>query len=240
MIFLHGGWGYEVYPFSRQIAAFERDYRIIIPDRTGYGASTRVSRLDPGFHHAAAVETLAFLDALRIESALLWGHSDGAVIATLVALSSPDRVTALVLEATHRSAAKPASRRFFEATASDPASVGKRAAAVLAHDHGNDWMNVVARHSEAWLAMASETRDFYSGRLGQLRVPVLVIHGEKDPRTEPGELTALRHALSHATFHVFSDAGHSPHSEDASADEITRVAATFLSHVRTTPLRATT
>jgi pimeloyl-ACP methyl ester carboxylesterase len=38
IVILHGGWGYEIYPFDRQIAALEipSDRH---PDRTGYGGS---------------------------------------------------------------------------------------------------------------------------------------------------------------------------------------------------------
>ena len=34
LVFLHGGWGYEVYPFDRQIDTLSGRYRIVIPDRT--------------------------------------------------------------------------------------------------------------------------------------------------------------------------------------------------------------
>src|SRR5712664_1574769 len=70
LVFLHGGWGYGVYPFERQIEAFKSQFRILIPDRTGYGSSTRVAGEMPmDFHQRAAQETLAFLDALGIERA---------------------------------------------------------------------------------------------------------------------------------------------------------------------------
>ena len=39
IVILHGGWGYEIYPFDRQIAALSADHRLVIPDRTGYGGS---------------------------------------------------------------------------------------------------------------------------------------------------------------------------------------------------------
>src|SRR5258708_1771910 len=84
LLFLHGGWGYRVYPFDRQIKAFESQYRILISDRTGYGCSTRVpGEMGTDFHHRAAQETIAFMDALGIERAIFWGHSDGAVIGAL-------------------------------------------------------------------------------------------------------------------------------------------------------------
>ncbi len=84
-----------------QAAALRDRARLITPTRSGYGASTPLAELAPGFHQRAAAETLAVLDALEIERAVLWGHSDGAVIAVHAALQAPDRVTGVVLEALH-------------------------------------------------------------------------------------------------------------------------------------------
>src|SRR4051794_39467889 len=76
VVLLHGGRGYEFYPFDRQIAAMP-EYRIIAPDRSGYGKSTPIHALPPRFHDAAAAETEAVLDKLGVTRCCLWGHSDG-------------------------------------------------------------------------------------------------------------------------------------------------------------------
>src|SRR5712675_1759405 len=96
-LFLHGGWGYEVYPFDRAIAALSGEFRILIPDRSGYGKSTPITKLPLDFHRRAALETARFLDALNVERAVLWGHSDGAVIAALLALEEPSRFPGVIL-----------------------------------------------------------------------------------------------------------------------------------------------
>src|SRR5262245_27680066 len=93
LLILHGGWGYGIYPYDRQIAALEGSHRIIIPDRTGYGESGTLDAQAIDFHERAAGETLGVMDALGIDRTVLWGHSDGAVIALRVALSRPDRVS---------------------------------------------------------------------------------------------------------------------------------------------------
>src|SRR3954465_14758236 len=84
VVILHGGWGYEVYPFDRQIAALTPEYRVVIPDRSGSGQSVGIERQETDFHHRAAAETWAVIDALGLERPTLWGHSDGAVIALLM------------------------------------------------------------------------------------------------------------------------------------------------------------
>jgi pimeloyl-ACP methyl ester carboxylesterase len=230
LLVLHGGWGYEFYPADAQIAELARDHRILIPDRTGYGKSPRMTELAPRFHQRAADEMFALLDERGIARAALWGHSDGAVIATIMALARPERCAAIVLEALHLDRAKPRSRAFFEQMASDPDGFGPRVTARLAADHGEDyWRTVLRAGGRAWLHIAATPQDdFYDHRLGALRVPTLVVHGADDPRTEPGELDRLRREVPAARIHMIAGGGHSPHSERAVMAECTSVAAQFI------------
>ena len=85
-------------------------------DSSGRGTMSGTIDVQPvGFHQRAADETLAILDALALGRVSLWGHSDGAVIALMIALSAPDRVDRIVAEAAHFFRRKPRSREFFEA-----------------------------------------------------------------------------------------------------------------------------
>jgi len=107
LVILHGGWEYEAYPFDRQIPAFSTTRRLVIPDRSGYGDSPAIDALPPDFHDRACAETLAVLDALALERPVVWGHSDGAIIALLLGLESPDTIAAAIVEATHLYRRKP-------------------------------------------------------------------------------------------------------------------------------------
>jgi pimeloyl-ACP methyl ester carboxylesterase len=232
LVFLHGGWGYEVYPFDCAIAALSGRFRILIPDRSGYGRSTPIAKLTADFHRRAATETARFLDSLNIERAVLWGHSDGAVIAALLALAEPSRVSGVIFEAFHYTKAKTGSLDFFRAMISDPDTVGGRASIALARDHGEEWHRVLDRNATAWLEIVQAgSGDLYDGRLSELRVPALFIHGGRDPRTEPGDLQAIRRELPQAEIRVIEDAGHCPHSEPRSAEECTLIATQFLDRI---------
>ena len=220
LVLLHGGWGYGIYPFDRQIAAFENQFRILIPDRSGYGHSTRViGEMPLDFHRRAALETFSFLDALGIESAILWGHSDGAVISAMMGLAAPERCASVVLEAFHYLRKKPGSRSFFERFAAHPEELGEETRRVLAEDHGEaHWPTVLRRNCGAWFRIADSVQrsdeDLYDGRLGELRAPALFLHGSLDPRTEPGEMDRVRQALPQATMRFIANGKHSPHSEE--------------------------
>jgi pimeloyl-ACP methyl ester carboxylesterase len=228
---LHGGWGAVIYPFDRQIAAFEH-LRVIVPDRTGYGTSETLDVQPTDFHQRAVEETLAVLDALGLDRVSLWGHSDGAVIALKLGLTAPHRVDRIIAEATHFFRRKPRSRAFFEAMRDRPEQFGGRVSKALEIDHGSRWRALLSTNGTAWLRIAESAEnpraDLYDGRLGDVPAPVLLIHGEADPRTEPGELDALRAALPDADVAIVAGAGHSPHSERASAETVTGVIRRFL------------
>src|SRR5271157_3049824 len=135
VVFLHGGWGYGVYPIDRQIEALGQQVRFVVPDRSGYGRSTRLpGQMPTDFHRRAAEETLLVLDALGIEQAVLWGHSDGAVIAAMIGLAAPERCARLILEAFHFYRNKPGSRSFFERFAKHPDGVNDETRKLLEAD----------------------------------------------------------------------------------------------------------
>ncbi|HKM85522.1 MAG TPA: alpha/beta hydrolase [Terriglobales bacterium] len=221
VVFLHGGWGYGVYPIDRQIEALGDRVRFVIPDRSGYGRSSRLPRQMPtDFHRRAAKETLLVLDALGIERAVLWGHSDGAVIAAMIGLLAPQRCVRLILEAFHFYRNKPGSHSFFERFASHPKEVSEKVQELLVADHGAaHWRKAIQRNCRVWLKLAAQCarpdQDLYDGRLSELKVPVTFVHGRRDPRTEPGEMERVQASLPSAEMRFIEDGRHSPHSERA-------------------------
>ncbi|MEP7273652.1 MAG: alpha/beta hydrolase [Acidobacteriota bacterium] len=236
LVFLHGGWGYEVYPFDRQIEAFGDQFEVLIPDRSGYGQSSRIEHLPVDFHMRAAHETILFLEALGIERAVLWGHSDGAVIAANMGIEHPEKFAGIMLEAFHYDREKPRSRDFFGGFGVDPDALKERIREVLARDHGTDyWREILKMGSHAWLEIARTAHlpdfDLCRGRLAQLRVPSLFVHGSDDPRTEPGELERVAQLLPRVPITYISGGGHAPHAERDVWREVNRVAQPFLARV---------
>ena len=226
LVFLHGGWGYGVYPIDRQIEALRGQVRLLIPDRSGHGRSAGFpGPLPLDFHRRAAEETLLVLDALGIERTVFWGHSDGAVIASMIGLRAAERCERLILEAFHFYRSKPKSHDiFFQRFADHPGQVSEKLQRLLAADHGDEhWRNVVQRNCRAWLGLAAASNrpdeDLYDARLGELQVPVTFMHGRGDPRTEPGELERASAALPGAEVRFIENGRHSPHSEEASCRE---------------------
>jgi pimeloyl-ACP methyl ester carboxylesterase len=231
VLLLHGGWGHEAYPFDAAAQALAPRHRVIVPDRVGYGASDPLPVLPRRFHEAMADETVALMDALGIDRAALWGHSDGAVIAAWTAIRHPSRVSAVVLEALHFVRAKLSSLEFFRTGVVAPERYGDAFVDALERDHGAGWRDVVARGARAWLEIIADGErsggDLFDGHLVELRAPALVLHGRRDPRSEPGELAAALGALPHAEVSLL-DAGHSPHTSPAAGAQAIALAAGFL------------
>jgi len=234
LVFLHGGWGYGGYPITRQIEAFAGQVRFIIPDRSGHGRSTRFpGEMPADFHQHAAEETLLVLDALRIEQAIFWVHSDGAVIAAKIGLSAPKRCERLLLEAFHFNPSKPNSRNFFQQFALHPDQVKEKMQKLLIADHGEEqWKNVVRRNCRVWLELAAQSHrpdhDLFDGRLSELKVPVTFMHGRGDPRTEHGEMDRALKVLPAAGMRFIEAGRHSPHSEGNSWHECNTILTEFL------------
>ena len=233
MIFLHGGWGYEMYPFDNQIREFHHNFRILIPDRSGYGRSSRGANFPRGFHQRGRQRDDRLSGCPRDRTVGVVGTQRRSGHGSLAGIESPERVSGIVMEAAHYDRQKPRSKVFFETAATNPDKFGEKAVSILAQEHGEDyWRKLLENHGQAWLDIhygsKDPAQDLYGGRLSELSVPTILIHGSEDPRTEPGELDAIRALLPQATIHVIERGGHSPHSEHRAHEESNRIVGGFL------------
>src|SRR6266545_1218007 len=98
VILLHG-WPYDVHSYVDVAPLLaSAGYRVIVPYVRGYGTTRFLSSgtFRNGQPSALAVDTIAFMDALKIEKATLAGFDWGARTAAIVAALWPDRCKALV------------------------------------------------------------------------------------------------------------------------------------------------
>ncbi len=98
VILLHG-WPYDIHSFvdvAPVLAA--AGFRVIVPYLRGYGSTRFLSgqTLRNGQHSALAVDTIALMDALGIDKAVLAGFDWGARTANIVAALWPERCKAMV------------------------------------------------------------------------------------------------------------------------------------------------
>jgi pimeloyl-ACP methyl ester carboxylesterase len=188
----------------------------------------------PGYGSAELVaDALGLLDAYGTGTACVMGISMGGAMAQLLTLDHPDRVGSLVLVSTTAPGGPqlpmdPRLRAYFEQAPevdwSDPDAVVQRQV---------DYARVLAARSEPFdeagtrklieLALgrtadvrASLTnhdvirgeREPWFSRLGEIRVPTLVVHGDEDPLFPLGVAEAMAAEIPGATLLVEPGVGH--------------------------------
>src|SRR3954471_13993895 len=98
VILLHG-WPYDIHSFVDVTPSLaSAGYRVLVPYLRGYGATRFLSSesFRTGQPSALAVDVIDFMDALKIEKAIVAGFDWGARSADIVAALWPERVKGLV------------------------------------------------------------------------------------------------------------------------------------------------
>ena len=98
VILLHG-WPYDIHAFAEVAPALAAaGYRVIVPHLRGYG-TTRFRAADAvrnGQQSVFALDVIALMDALKIQTAIVAGFDWGARTANIVAALWPERCKAMV------------------------------------------------------------------------------------------------------------------------------------------------
>ena len=212
LLLLHAGWGLAVNDFAHQHSALADEFCMIVPDRRGYGRSTRVETLGADFHWQAADDMWALLDTLQVNQTCIWGHSDGAVIGAIMAITQPARVRGLVFEGGHLYTRKPNTQSAFEQLYRDPTLLPEPAQRKVVRYHGQEtWQPVIRNWAGAWLELAKREGDLYRGRLGEITCSTLVILGGQDEHTPVSEMEELTRRIPNARLSVYPEVGHGVH-----------------------------
>lgn len=229
VVFLHG-WTVDLDVWDPQAAELGASMRVIRLDRRGFG----LSEGDPSLA-ADCDDVRALMDELRLRRAALVGASQGARVALAVALRSPERVTAIVLDGPPDETG--------EAGAGADADLSVDGFRELVRKEGVEafrraWRDhpLMRLHSDDAGARASLTRmlERYPARdllmavggrvppagaaaLSRLVTPALVVNGEHDTpvRLRAGE--KLCRTLADAERVVVPGAGHLPNLDNPRA-----------------------
>ena len=98
VILLHG-WPYDIHSFIDVAPLLaSRGYRVIVPYVRGYGTTRFLSNdtVRNGQPSALAADLIAFMDALKIDKAILAGFDWGARTANIIAALLPERCKGMV------------------------------------------------------------------------------------------------------------------------------------------------
>jgi pimeloyl-ACP methyl ester carboxylesterase len=232
------------------LPALSARYRVISYDHRGIGNSDRGE--GPISMASLANDAAALLDELGVDRAHVLGWSLGSTVAQELALAHPERVATLVLAATWgRTDAFQAS--VFTGL-SHPWRTGHRDAALAALGiaYSPELLNSpeflplmqqleplfpsspsqMATVAEQWDAdLAHDALD----RLEQITAPTLVIAGEQDLLTPPGQGRVVADRIPGARFELFTGPGSSHAALMERPDEFTDL---VLGHVSKNPISA--
>lgn len=214
LIFLHEGLGCVALwrDFPDRLCAMTECPGFIY-SRQGYGRSDAIPLPRPiDFMHTEGLAVLPkLLDAAKIESAILIGHSDGASIALINGGGVRDpRVVGIISIAAHV---------FIEELSIESIEAARTAYATtdlrekLAKYHGDNVDCAFRGWNEVWL-----DNDFRAWNLEEylprIDVPVLAVQGVKDQYGTPAQIEAICRGVGRtAESHMIEGCGHSPHLE---------------------------
>jgi len=98
VVLLHG-WPYDISSYSKVTTLLAaKGYHVFVPYLRGYGSTTFLSANTPrnGQQVVFAADIIAFMDALKIDKAIIGGFDWGARTADIIAALWPERCEALV------------------------------------------------------------------------------------------------------------------------------------------------
>jgi pimeloyl-ACP methyl ester carboxylesterase len=178
--------------FAPQVDALRDRWRCITWDERAHGVTQTTP--DDFSYWDSASDALGLLDHLGVERAVFAGMSQGGYLSLRAALTAPERVRALVLIDTQSGVEDPANLAAYDqlidtwATADEaPQEILDIVAAIIL---GNDWPGTPA-WQDKWRKVAPDQlrqayktlvsrEDDVTGRLPELSIPTLVVHGEQD------------------------------------------------------------
>jgi len=214
LVLLHGA-GSNGHAWHYQYDHLGNRHSPIALDLPGHGRSSGVEGLRTVADYAAF--TLAFLDAVRLDSIIIAGHSMGGAIAMELAMRHPTRVEALLLIATAAQfnipkdrietwravtmgrASQPFNNDGYspKTIASKPEIIREGWGEQIQTDPRVRWGDLVA-------CSQVDLRD----RISRLENPTLILAGADDSITPTAEAEFLRSRIKGARLEVVSDAGH--------------------------------
>lgn len=208
--------------WSYQVPDLARSHRVLNVDMRGHGESGPVE--EPFRIVDLVDDVVTILDEVGVESAVWAGLSIGGMIALRAALAAPDRVEALIVVDSSAEVDPALARAKYRLLGAVARVVGIRPVLgpvirlMFGRSTRRDQPELVAewRQRFAEVHVPSILAGLESlirrrptlDRLGEIRVPTLVVVGEEDTSLPPSRSRAIAAAITGAELVVVPEAGH--------------------------------
>jgi pimeloyl-ACP methyl ester carboxylesterase len=202
--------------FAPQVEVLRRQHRVITWDSRGHGDTVYDGR--PFTYWDLADDCVGLMDHLGIDRAVVGGMSQGGFVSLRVALRAPDRVRGLILLDTQAGTEDADVVPLYESmldewvTRGPSDEIADVVAGLIIGEPAlmEQWVPRWKARLPESLAMPGRaliSRDDITGRLGEIAVPALVVHGTADVSISMDKARALAAGLSHSTGVVAIDGG---------------------------------
>lgn len=198
LILLHGGAGHGDH-WSSQVMAFDDTFQVIVIDSRGHGRSTRGDK--PITYELMADDVIALMDQLKLEKAAIVGWSDGGAIALDLAIRHPERVSKLVAYGTNfdlkgtQKGTGPALGAYFARCSTEYAKLSPTP---------GDYKGLMAALRPMWRTLPNYT----SAQLASIKVPTLVLDGDRDEIIRQDHLKELSRLITGSRLVFLPNSSH--------------------------------
>ena len=239
LMLLHG-FGASTFTWHKVINPLSEKYTVIAYDRTGFGFTSRPMPGEwkgesPYSQESQADQTIALMDTLGVDKAVLIGSSAGGMIAALTVLKYPERIKALILVDAAIFRGGPhgwliSVIRIPQIKRLGPLFVRKyfirssEGARELAwHDPSKLTLEILEGYKKPlraknwdralWEFTLAYRLLHLEERLSSIEVPVLVITGDDDRIVSQEDSVRIAKEIPDAELVVIPNSGHVPHEE---------------------------
>lgn len=210
--------------FDQQVAHFKDRYRCIAFDFRGQGQS-QITQSGYDMDSLTA-DTLALMDALRIEQCHFAGLSMGGFVGQRLAIDNPARLLSLILMETSADPEEPSNVPKYRKLLAAIRWLGMRRVSkkVLPIMFGETFLQDKSRRTEckAWLEQMQRNhkvgvaratagvidREGVYDKLGLILVPTLIVVGDEDTATPYPKSERMHFAINGSKLAVIKGAGH--------------------------------
>ena len=174
-----------------------------------------------------ADDVKAFLDALDISKAVILGHSLGSAVAHRFVIDYPERTLGMVVAGAFYNLAKcPVLKEISDSLASqlsdliDPEFVREFQKSTIVRPVQGPFFETIVQESlklpvRVWQALVEGAlQDDFSEKLHTIKLPTMIIWGDRDGITTRNDQEAQIAAIQNAHYVEYSDTGHAPHWEE--------------------------
>jgi pimeloyl-ACP methyl ester carboxylesterase len=209
LVFVHGSGG-DSSVWERQLEALGNEFNIIAVDLPGHGRSGGAGEEDV-FRYAEWIRKV--MESIPMEKPVLVGHSLGAAISIALALTCDDMLSGIVIVG--GGARMPVNQMVFDGIKSNYSEFVALSPNFAVHRKNRERLRGFLTENFSEIDPSVFYNDFIScdrfdvtEKLGQIRLPTLIICGEDDKLMPPKFSSHLHDNISNSRLVLIPECGH--------------------------------